>query len=126
MSDCGREGRDHAGVASSGPRLLAGENSNHDLLWALVRRLPDLDVVRAQDTSAIGADDPTLCRPKNDIRWEYHAVLDGDRVSVLTRERRAVTDVDAGRMYFSSSTGLRSSRSQAYSGVREEHRILTR
>lgn len=47
-------------MTSSGPRFLADENFNNDLLRALVRRLPDLDVVRAQDTIAAGADDPTL------------------------------------------------------------------
>ena len=47
-------------MTSSGSRFLADENFNNDLLRALVRRLPDLDVVRAQDTSAAGADDPTL------------------------------------------------------------------
>ena len=47
-------------MTSSGPRFLADENFNNDLLRALVRRLPDLDIVRAQDTTAAGADDPTL------------------------------------------------------------------
>ena len=47
-------------MASSGPRFLADESFNNDLVRALVRHLPDLDVVRAQDTIAGGADDPTL------------------------------------------------------------------
>ena len=47
-------------MASSGPRFLADENFNNDLLRALVRRLPDLDIVRAQDTAVAGADDPAL------------------------------------------------------------------
>ena len=47
-------------MTSSGPRFLADENFNNDLLRALVRHLPDLDIVRAQDTSAAGGDDPTL------------------------------------------------------------------
>ena len=47
-------------MARSGPRFLADENFNNDLLRALVRRLPDIDVVCAQGTGAIGADDPTL------------------------------------------------------------------
>jgi hypothetical protein len=45
-------------MASSAPRFLADENFNNDLLRALVRRLPDLDIVRVQDTSVAGADDP--------------------------------------------------------------------
>lgn len=47
-------------MASSSPRLLADENFNDDLLRALRRHLPDLDVVRAQDTAVAGADDPQL------------------------------------------------------------------
>jgi hypothetical protein len=39
---------------------LADENFNGRILRALVRLIPDLDVVRAQDTSLSGADDPTL------------------------------------------------------------------
>jgi hypothetical protein len=41
-------------------RLLADENFNGRILRALLRRIPDLDVVRAQDTALYGADDPTL------------------------------------------------------------------
>jgi predicted nuclease of predicted toxin-antitoxin system len=47
-------------MVSSGLRFLADENFNNDLLRALVRQLPDLDVVRAQDIVVSGADDPTL------------------------------------------------------------------
>lgn len=42
------------------PRLLADENFNNDIVRALLRHLPELDIVRAQDTSVAGADDPTL------------------------------------------------------------------
>jgi hypothetical protein len=41
-------------------RLLADENFNGRILRALQRQIPDLDVVRAQDTRLYGADDPTL------------------------------------------------------------------
>ncbi|HKI01728.1 MAG TPA: DUF5615 family PIN-like protein [Thermoanaerobaculia bacterium] len=41
-------------------RLLADENFNGRILRALLRQIPVLDVVRAQDTSLSGADDPTL------------------------------------------------------------------
>ena len=47
-------------MAPSGPRFLADENFNNDLLRALRRRLPDLDVVRAQDATIAGAEDPDL------------------------------------------------------------------
>ena len=47
-------------MARSGPRFLADENFNNDLLRALVRRLPELDIARVQDTSMAGVDDPTL------------------------------------------------------------------
>jgi hypothetical protein len=41
-------------------RLLADENFNGRILRALRRQIPDLDVVRAQDSPLSGADDPTL------------------------------------------------------------------
>ncbi len=49
-------------MARSGPRFLAAadENFNNDLLRALLRRLPMLDIVRAQDTAMAGADDLAL------------------------------------------------------------------
>lgn len=41
-------------------RLLADENFNGRILRALRRRIPDLDVVRMQDTPLSGTDDPAL------------------------------------------------------------------
>ena len=41
-------------------RLLADENFNGRILRALQRQVPDLDVVRAQDTPLYGTDDQTL------------------------------------------------------------------
>jgi hypothetical protein len=41
-------------------RLLADENFNGRILRALLRQIPDLDLVRAQDTPLSGAADPTL------------------------------------------------------------------
>jgi predicted nuclease of predicted toxin-antitoxin system len=41
-------------------RLLADENFNGRILRALQRQIPDLDVVRTQDTPLSGVDDPTL------------------------------------------------------------------
>lgn len=41
-------------------RLLADENFNGRILRALQRNIPDLDVVRAQDTPLSGTDDQSL------------------------------------------------------------------
>jgi predicted nuclease of predicted toxin-antitoxin system len=41
-------------------RLLADENFNGRILRALQRQIPDLDVMRMQDTALSGADDPIL------------------------------------------------------------------
>jgi hypothetical protein len=41
-------------------RLLADENFNGRILRALQRQIPDLDVVRAQDTLLYGTDDQVL------------------------------------------------------------------
>lgn len=41
-------------------RLLADENFNGRILRALLRQIPDLDVVRTQDTPLSGTDDRTL------------------------------------------------------------------
>jgi len=41
-------------------RLLADENFNGRILRALQCQIPDLDVVRAQDTLLSGAEDPAL------------------------------------------------------------------
>lgn len=47
-------------MTASGPRFLADENLNNNLLRALRRRLPDLDIIRAQDAVIAGADDTAL------------------------------------------------------------------
>jgi hypothetical protein len=41
-------------------RLVANENLNNDIIRGLLRRQPDLDIVRVQDTELSGADDPTV------------------------------------------------------------------
>ncbi len=41
-------------------RLAADENFNADILRGLLRRKPDLDIVRVQDAGLSGADDPTV------------------------------------------------------------------
>lgn len=63
----------------SGPRFLADENLNNDLLRALLRRLPDLDIIRVQDTAIAGADDPAL------LAW----AADAGRI-LLTHDARTI------------------------------------
>jgi hypothetical protein len=41
-------------------RWLADENLNNDLLRALLRRRPDLDIIRVQDAGLSGADDKVV------------------------------------------------------------------
>lgn len=41
-------------------RLAADENFNADIVRGLLRRLPDLDIVRVQDAGLSGADDPAV------------------------------------------------------------------
>ena len=40
--------------------LAADENFNNDIVRGLLRRKPDLDIVRLQDVDLSGADDPTV------------------------------------------------------------------
>lgn len=41
-------------------RFLADENFNNDILYGLLTRNPDLDIVRVQDTGVFRADDPKV------------------------------------------------------------------
>ena len=41
-------------------RLVADENLNNDIVRGLLRRRPDLDIVRVQDVGLAAADDPTV------------------------------------------------------------------
>lgn len=41
-------------------RLAADENFNNDIVRGLLRRRPELDIVRVQDVGLSGADDPTV------------------------------------------------------------------
>jgi hypothetical protein len=41
-------------------RWLADENFNNDILRALFRRRPEIDIIRVQDAGLSGADDETL------------------------------------------------------------------
>ncbi|MGC9524901.1 MAG: DUF5615 family PIN-like protein [Limnospira sp.] len=39
---------------------MADENFNNNIIRGLLRRQPDLDIVRIQDVGLYGADDPTV------------------------------------------------------------------
>ncbi len=41
-------------------RRLADENLNNDIVRGLLRRKPDLDILRVQDVGLTGVDDPSL------------------------------------------------------------------
>ncbi len=62
-------------------RLAADENFNNNIVRGLLRREPELDIVRIQDTSLSGADDPTI------LEWaaqERRILLTHD-VSTITK-----------------------------------------
>ena len=60
-------------------RLLADENFNGAIVRGLLRRNPDVDVVRVQDVGLSGADDPTV------LEWAAH-----EGRLVLTHDQRTV------------------------------------
>jgi hypothetical protein len=41
-------------------RFAADENFNNVIMRSLIQRMPDLDIVRVQDSEIAGADDPTV------------------------------------------------------------------
>jgi predicted nuclease of predicted toxin-antitoxin system len=62
-------------------RLVSDENFNDEVLRGLLRRQPDLDVVRWQDVGLLGADDPMV------LEW---AATEG-RI-LLTHDRATIPD----------------------------------
>jgi hypothetical protein len=60
--------------------LAADENFNNDILRGLLRRRPDLDVIRVQDAGLSGADDRTV------LEWaaQENRVLITHDVSTIT------------------------------------------
>jgi hypothetical protein len=62
-------------------KLAADENLNGDIVRGLLRRRPDLDVIRVQDAGLSGADDPTV------LAWaaSQGRVLFTHDVSTMTR-----------------------------------------
>lgn len=72
-------------------RFAADENFNNAILRGLLRRNPDLDIVRVQDEGLSGADDPTV------LEWsarENRVLLTHD---VATITRYAYDRVRAGK-----------------------------
>ena len=71
--------------------MAADENLNNDIIRALLRRSPDLDLVRVQDVGLSGADDPTV------LEWaatENRVLLTHD---VATITKYAFERVEAGK-----------------------------
>ena len=71
--------------------LVADENFNNDIVRALLRRKPNLDVVRIQDVGLSGADDPAV------LEWaarENRVLLTHD---VTTITKFAYERVEAGK-----------------------------
>ena len=72
-------------------RWAADENFNNDIIRGLLRRKPDVDIVRVQDIGLSGANDPTV------LKWaadEGRVLLTHD-VSTITRY--AYERVEAGK-----------------------------
>lgn len=65
--------------------LIADENFNNDIVRGLLRRKPNLDIVRVQDVGLSGADDPTI------LEWAAQAnrVLLTHDVTTITRYAHA-------------------------------------
>jgi hypothetical protein len=62
-------------------KLLADEDFDNRILRALMRRRPDLDIVRAQDVGLSGAPDPDV------LQWaaDHDRILLSHDVSTMTR-----------------------------------------
>jgi hypothetical protein len=72
-------------------RLAADENFNNDIVRGLLRRKPDLDIVRVQDAGLSGADDPEA------LEWaasEGRVLVTHD---VSTLSKHAYDRIEAGR-----------------------------
>ena len=62
-------------------RFVADENFNNNIIRGLLRRHPDLDIVRIQDKNLSGANDPTV------LEWaaQEKRVLQTHDVATITR-----------------------------------------
>lgn len=72
-------------------RFAADENFNNDIVRGLLRRKPDLDIVRLQDVGLSGADDPAVLEW---AAWEGRVLLTHD---VTTMARYAYERIQAGK-----------------------------
>lgn len=72
-------------------KFLADENFDNGILRGLLRRQPNVDIVRVQDTEISGADDPTV------LEWaaQENRILLTHDVSTITKY--AYERVNAGR-----------------------------
>jgi hypothetical protein len=93
-------------------RWLADENFNNDLLRALLRRRPALDVIRVQDVGLSGADDAAVLAwaaqqgrvlLTHDVStvtaYAYQRVVNHERMPGVFEAGRAVPIPDSGRRY---------------------------
>lgn len=86
-------------------RLAADENFNNDIVRGLIRRKPDVDIVRVQDVGLSGADDPAV------LEWaaQQKRVLVSHDVSTLSKyahERVAARQRMPGLFEVSTSLSL--------------------
>lgn len=72
-------------------QFVADENFNNDIVRGLLRRKPDLDIVRLQDVGLSGVDDPTVLEW---AAWEGRVLLTHD---VTTMTRYAYERIQAGK-----------------------------
>ncbi len=82
-------------------RFAADENFNNNIVRGLLRRKPDLDIVRIQDVGLSGADDPTV------LEWaaqEGRVLLTHD---VATITRYAYERIEAGQSMLRSQIKIR-------------------
>jgi hypothetical protein len=85
-------------------RLLADENFNGLIVRGLLRRTPDLEIVRIQDVGLLGADDPTILMwsaqeervllthdAKTITKYAYQRVLAGQRMPGVFEVVRSIS-----------------------------------
>ncbi|MCD6265701.1 MAG: DUF5615 family PIN-like protein [Deltaproteobacteria bacterium] len=72
-------------------RLAADENFNNNIIRGLLRRKPDLEIIRLQDAGLSGADDPAV------LEWAAHEVRVRLTHDVSTMTRYAYERIQAGK-----------------------------
>lgn len=83
-------------------KFLADENFNNDILRGLLRRMPELDVVRVQDVGLAGADDPSV------LEWaaaQGRVLLTHDIVTITRFAYERVVRAEPMPGVFEISTG---------------------